>query len=94
MGGYDYTTLYQGMKGKVYENYGNEHLCGNCKKLTSCVRNVIQVTNDVSRKRKLILKYAPFIRNFAVESMKRSHHEVGFVAVYECDKFEFDMRRS
>jgi hypothetical protein len=81
---------YQKLRTKVYENYGTEHLCGNCKYMTKCIRNLIQISNDANQKGKLMRRYAPFVLNFAVEKYEEHHKQTGFVAVYDCTKFEFD----
>lgn len=87
---YDCTTRYEKMKDKLLKEYGTKHLCGECKYTTKCVRNIIQIGNDASKKRELMLKYAPFVTKFAIEHYSKTHRQTGFVAVYECDKFEFE----
>jgi hypothetical protein len=90
MSNYDYAKQYENMRQEVYRNYGTEHLCGNCVYTTTCKRADIQALNSPEIKAGLIKKHAPFVKVFAIEELHRSQREVGFVAVYDCDRFLFD----
>lgn len=81
---------YQRIKDKLYENYGKTHLCGNCVKMTKCVRNIIQMNNSSEKKKRLMSKYACFVTKYKVEPYDKLHKQTGFITVYKCNKFEFD----
>lgn len=85
----DYERTYKRMKDELYANYGNEHLCGNCIHTTTCKRADIQWLNKKSVKRKLMGKYAPFVKHFEIEPLIRYQKDAGFIAVYDCENFEF-----
>ena len=87
---YDYTSKYEKVKKKIEEEYGTVHLCGNCKYTTKCTRNIIQIGDDAERKGVLMRKYAPFVSKFELQNFDGSHRQTGFVAVYECSKYEFE----
>lgn len=90
MSNYDYAKQYENMRQEVYRNYGTEHLCGNCVYTTRCKRANIQALGDRKKKERLIKIKAPFVRDFAVEEFYRGQIDVGFVTVYDCDRFLFD----
>lgn len=85
----DYGGSYSKMGDKVYKKYGTEHLCGNCKYTTTCARAKIQCVNNKGIKSYLMETYAPFVKHFEVETLTRNKKDEGFVAVYDCEKFEF-----
>ncbi len=87
---YNYARHYENMRQEVYKNYGTKHLCGDCVHTTNCKRADIQALNDHSKKAMLIKKHAPFVKSFDVEDFYRRQEEVGFVNVYDCDRFLFD----
>lgn len=80
---------YQRMKTMVYKKYGTEHLCGDCIHTTTCKRADIQWLNKKNVKRKLMEKYAPFVKHFEIEPLIRYQKDAGFIAVYDCENFEF-----
>jgi hypothetical protein len=65
-------------------------LCGNCKYTTKCTRNIIQIGDDAGRKAILMRRYAPFVTRFEMQNFYGNHKQTGFVAVYECNKYEFE----
>ena len=87
---FDYAGHYRQLKEKVYEKYGTEHLCGNCVHTTSCRRADIQWLSCKNKKAKLMELNAPFVKDFEIQSLTRDRKDVGFVAVYDCERFEFD----
>ena len=87
---YNYARHYENMRQEVYKNYGERHLCGDCVYTTNCKRAEIQALNNCEIKPGLMKKHAPFVKDFAVEELHRNQCEVGFVAVYDCDRFLFD----
>ena len=80
---------YGTLKNKVYKKYGTEHLCGNCIHTTTCKRAAIQWINDKKVKRALMEKNAPFVKHFEIEPLVIFQKDAGFLAVYDCDNFEF-----
>ena len=90
MSDYDYARHYKNMCDKLYAKYGTEHLCGSCVHTTTCKRADIQWLNNKNIKRGLMEKIAPFVKHFEIEPMIRYQKDAGFVAVYDCDRFEFD----
>ena len=87
---YDYARSYKIMRDKLYERYGETHLCGNCVHMTKCIRNEIQWLNKKSYKKPLMELKAPFVKHFEVEPLVTYYRDRGFVAVYDCERFEFE----
>lgn len=87
---YNYTEHYRKIKKKIDDNYGTVHLCGNCKYMTRCIREEIQFLNKKSYKKPLMEKLAPFVKSFEVEPLVTYYRDRGFVAVYDCERFEFE----
>lgn len=87
---YNYTEHYRKMKKKIDRNYGEVHLCGNCKHMTRCIRNEIQWLNNKKVKATLMELKAPFVKRFEVEPMPTYGNDRGFVTVYDCERYEFE----
>lgn len=87
---YNYVEHYRKLKKKIDDNYGNVHLCGNCEYMTRCIRNVIQVNDNINSKKRLMHKYAKFVKDFSIEPYAPNHRQSGFVAVYDCERYKFE----
>lgn len=81
---------YEKMREKILTKYGSMHLCGNCQKMMTCERMAVQNIPYKRKKEALMKKKAPFVRDFVVEEFYRGQIDVGFVTVYDCDRFLFD----
>ena len=76
---------------KLLDDYGNWHLCGECKHLFTCPRMVIQNSRESSERKKITMKrYVPFATRIYVEPVSRMSKDRGFIYVFECEKFEFN----
>lgn len=72
-------------------DYGNWHLCGECKHMFECPRMLIQNSRDNSERKKATMKkYVPFATKFYIEPVSRMLKDRGFIYVFECEKFEFE----
>ena len=87
---HDSGRQYRRIKREIEENYGAVHLCGNCIHTTKCMRARIQWLNNKEIKKELMIRSAPFVEEFEIESLLRNRHDVGFVAVYKCSKYVFE----
>lgn len=81
---------YEKIKNKIIEHYGEYHLCGNCKKMMECERMKVQNMPHKFKKTQLMKEKAPFVTHFEIEDMKTLPSDRGFVAVYECNNFEYE----
>ena len=87
---YDYEKHYRKIKKMIDKNYGEMHLCGNCIHMSTCIRNDIQWLGNKDVKEVLMKKKAPFVKLFDVQSLIKRQRDVGFVAVYDCERFCFE----
>lgn len=81
---------YDRTKKKLLNNYGWVHLCGHCQHMMDCKRMAVQNNPYKRKKEALMKKTAPFVTHFEVEDLLTLPSDRGFVAVYECNNFEYE----
>ena len=87
----NYRIIHSKKRKNLIADYGNWHLCGECKHMLSCPRMIIQNGRDNSERKKISMKrYVPFATKFYIEPSSRAVKDLGFIYVFECEKFEFE----